>query len=702
MSEDGDGTEDSSPGFGPADQALDAAFDEAEIGAAYGVRQVVERNPEALLQEPGQTTNSFDSIDRSELREHYGIIRTFFKRRAGSYQSLQRQLTQAWLGETYDRYLTRTVRRMGKMFAAVAVLCVGLAVTLVVGARVGEISGLSELAAIPLSDVAAATALISVGAGIISAGLYWSWYRVYRLRTRIAQRRREINYNLPFAVTFMYALARAGVSFDQILNRLGESQETYGAISQEYDRVVRDMEMFGNNLYIGMNNLRAVTPSDELKRLTDDLMTVLETGGSLTDFLRDEVDMQLQAATDEQETFIEQLELLSEVFIVGFVAAPLFVLVVLIVISFLGGNTVPVISLLVYVAIPLALAGFVVLVDALSQPFRATAAKFTAPERFPLNTGPDPPEWGQQYEQDKRLTGIRKRIIARLRQAQQSPGQALVFSVPIALAVPLAGIWLGEFPSTLSALLASPVSGTIALAVAPLAIATTPVILVYEYRSRREESFKQRFPVLLELLAASNRRGLSLTKGLDIVTESAEGRVATELQRLRNDIRWNADTAAAFEAFGERIKIPELGRTMKLIAEGSRATSDLHPVLAVAATDTTERIRLQQQRKQTLQTYLVIVIIGFLVYLLVVLMLSANFLEPIEVLKAAEGEGTTGPISLASIPVDRLRLVLFHSALIQGFASGVLAGKLAEDSLYSGLKYGLGLVLIAATAFTVV
>lgn len=702
MSEDRDGTEDRTFGIGPGDDTLDTAFDEAEIGAAYGVRRISERNPEAVLQEPSQTTNTFERIGRSELREHYGIVRTFFKRRARSYQTFQRQLTQAWLAETYDRYLTRTIRRMVAVFVAVAVLCVCLTVGLVGGARAGYIPALRAWATVPLGSVATATALTSVSAGVVSAGLYWAWYRVYRLRTRVTQRRREIDYNLPFAVTFMYALSRAGVSFEQILTRLADSQSTYGAISQEYDRVVRDMEMFGNNLYIGMDNLRAVTPSEELKRLTDDLMTVLETGGDLSEFLRDEVDMQLQAATEKQETFIEQLELLSEVFIVGFVAAPLFVLVVLIVISFLGGNTVPVISLLVYVAIPLALAGFVVLVDALSQPFRATPVKFTGGNSFPTTTGPDAPEWGEQYEQDKRLTGIRKRLAARLRQAQRRPGQAFVFSVPIALTVPITGLWLGEFPGTLSALLASPVSGTIALAVIPLAIATTPVILVYEYRARQEATFKRRFPVLLELLAASNRRGLSLTKGLDIVTDSAEGRVATELRRLRNDIRWNADTASAFEAFGERIRIPELGRTMKLIAEGSRATSDLHPVLAVAALDTTERIRLQQQRKQTLQTYLAIVIIGFLVYLLVVLMLAANFLEPIEVLRAAETSETAGPISLASIPVERLRLVLFHSALIQGFASGVLAGKLAEDSLYSGLKYGLGLVLIAAAAFTVV
>ena len=189
----------------------------------------------------------------------------------------------------------------------------------------------------------------------------------------------------------------------------------------------------------------------------------------------------------------------------------------------------------------------------------------------------------------------------------------------------------------------------------------------------------------------------------DPTADSTGDRIDTELKQLRNDIRWNADVAEAFEAFGDRLSSPVLTRTVKLVAEGSRATSDLHAVLSVAATDTAERARLERKRRQALQSYVAIVVIGFLVYLLVVSMLSTSFLEPIETYSAEVSPAVdSGPVSLGAIPVDRLRTLLFHSALIQGFGSGLLAGKLAEDSLYAGLKYAVGLVVLAVVVFALV
>jgi len=288
---------------------------------------------------------------------------------------------------------------------------------------------------------------------------------------------------------------------------------------------------------------------------------------------------------------------------------------------------------------------------------------------------------------------VRNRLGAQLARVRDDPWRALLFSVLVAAAVPVAAVLTGAVAPGYEALLSRPVAVTTALAAAPVVVAATPVAVVYEYRRRQELAFRQRFPDLLQLLAASNRRGLSLSRALDIVTESASGRLGEELRRLRNDIEWNADLPGAFEAFGDRLVSPTLTRTVNLVAEGSRATSDLHLVLEVAATDTAERARLKRERRQTLQSYLVIVVVGFLVYLLVVLLMAASFLAPLERVGAAGATADAGPISLGEVPVDQLRVVLFHSALIQGFGSGVLAGKLAENSLYSGLKYGVGQAL---------
>ena len=708
----GPGADESAAGAGTPDRDGDEEYWEqygehpesdeepaTEFQAGYGGRQRTERALQG--QEPSA---GLRELTRADLREHYGPFRTLFKRREQQYTTLQRRLEQARLGETFDRYLARLVRRMSYIVAASAVVGVvaGLAaLALGPGALPGPLGALGPGS----PGLAGAAFALSLGAGLLGAGLYWVWHRVLRIRLRIAGRRREINHNLPYAVTFMFALSRAGVGFDRVVARLADSTGTYGAAAEEFDRVVREVEMFGNDLYTGLENLRGVTPSNELRRVADDITVVLETGGDLADYLRDEIDDQLENAVAEQESLIEQLEVLSEVFVVGFVAAPLFVLVVLLVVAFLGAETLTAMAAVVYVVVPLALAGFYVLVDAVSGPLTERAVSFT-PGRGGVSPPPaseDEPEWRDAYERARERANLRDRVRRTVAGVRDEPWRALLFSVPVATLVPAVAVLSGAVSPTLSALVAEPVGVTTVLAVVPALVALAPVAAVYEYRTRQERAIRERFPGLLELLATSNRRGLSLTRGLDIVADSASGRLAAELQRLRNDIKWNADLPGAFEAFGDRLVSPTLTRTVKLIAEGSRATSDLYLVLDVAATDIAERVRLRRERRRTLRTYLVIVVVGFLVYLLVVLLLAANFLDPIEAAATSvAGTGAAGPVSLAAVPVDELRVVLFHSALIQGFGSGLLAGKLAENSLYSGLKYGIGLAVLAVIAFTVV
>jgi flagellar protein FlaJ len=673
----------------------------AEFQAGYGGNQQTERALQG--QEPAA---GLRDLSRADLREHYGPFRTLFKQREGVYTGFQRRLQQARVGETFDQYLARLVRRMAYIVAASAVVSViaGLSV-LVLGP--GSLPGPLATQALSGPALAGVTLALCVGAGLLGVGLYWVWHRVLKLRLRVAGRRRDIAYNLPYAVTFMFALSRAGVGFDRVVTRLADSTETYGAAAEEFDRVVRDVEMFGNDIYTGLENLRTVTPSDELRRVADDITVVLETGGDLAEYLHDEIDDQLENAVAEQESFIEQLELLSEVFVVGFVAAPLFVLVVLLVVAFLGAGTLTAMAAVVYVVVPLGLVGFYVLVDAVSGPFKERAVSFTPGRQSgsPPPAGEDDPEWRAAYERAREHTSFRDRVRETVAGVGDEPWRVFLFSVPVAALLPVVAVLAGVAAPTLPALVADPVGVTTALAVVPVLVAVTPVAVVHEYRRRQERALQERFPALLEMLATGNRRGLSLARGLDIVADSASGRLATELQRLRNDIKWNADLPGAFEAFGDRLVSPTLTRTVKLLAEGSRATSDLYLVLDVAATDIAERVRLRRERRRTLQTYLVIVVVGFLVYLLVVLLLAANFLEPVEAASASvatAGAAASGPVSLAAIPVEKLRVVLFHSALIQGFGSGLLAGKLAENSIYSGLKYGIGLVVVAVIAFTVV
>ena len=53
----------------------------------------------------------------------------------------------------------------------------------------------------------------------------------------------------------------------------------------------------------------------------------------------------------------------------------------------------------------------------------------------------------------------------------------------------------------------------------------------------------------------------------------------------------------------------------------------------------------------------------------------------------------------ANLRIGLYRAVFFHSVLIQGIGSGLLAGKLAENDILAGLKYSIGLTLLTMVVF---
>jgi flagellar protein FlaJ len=98
-----------------------------------------------------------------------------------------------------------------------------------------------------------------------------------------------------------------------------------------------------------------------------------------------------------------------------------------------------------------------------------------------------------------------------------------------------------------------------------------------------------------------------------------------------------------------------------------------------------------------------VVIIGFLVYLMVIVFLDTGYLQPIEDIAAETGDDVANaPVSLTEVPTETYRMLLFHSVLIQAVGTGFIAGKLADDSVQSGLKYSIALVAVTLLTFTII
>ncbi|WP_255148905.1 type II secretion system F family protein [Halorarius halobius] len=674
---------------------------------------VVEGPPTEYGIEHVATERPIDDDERRRLHEEYGRIRTYFKLRPRNYRRVQRSLNQARMGATYDEYLADTLR-----YALVAALVGGL-VGLLVASQLAALGAFEALTA-PVSGLGGGVVTVLaanktlVGGGVLTlllGGLAGAgaWVgRYYYPTTVVSARRQNIDIVLPHAIVYMYALSHGGMGLVEIMRSLADADDVYGEVAHEFEMIVTDVDLFGSDIYTALQNARNLTPSENFEQFLDDLIGVLDSGADVTAFFETEAETYLREAEEEQEEFLETLSLLAEVFIVGFVAAPLFLIVTLVVISLIGGGVVPQITTLVYLVIPLAMVAFLVLVDVLSQPFEQVRS---VPDVVEYDR-PTPPEQDDD-DPDERLTayaGRQRRLRVRdllsdpLPSIEANPLLSLVVTMPLALVTAAVFVATGAVVPSLAAMLADPVRTTVGLAVVPFLVVAVPLTLFHEMKRRRETEIARRFPDTLNVLSSANKMGIPLTDALGLVARWSEGVVASEIETVRNDITWNHDVTAALLAFANRLHVPQLARTMKLLADGIRSSGDLSRVLAIAAEDTRNRAKMERARRRELSSYVAVVVIGFLVYLLVVVMLDASFLAPVGAVSgdpAAPGDPEL-PVSFVSVPVPVYTAVFFHSALIMGVGAGLLAGKLADNDTLSGLKYAILMVVVTLAAFLVI
>ena len=657
--------------------------------------------PEYELEQYFPESAELSEDEREKLREQHGYFRTYFREQPDRFRGLQRWLNQARFGVTYDVYLAATARY------AIGGSIVGLVLGVVLAAQLtamGAFTPVTELALVgsvlqPIIGPLAAFVVGLLGLAVVGGGTAAARY--YYPRLLVNQRERNIDVLLPHSIVYMYALSHGGMNTFEVIKEVAEAEDVYGEVARECDMIVRDVDVFGNDLFTAIRNARNLTPSDNLEQFFDDLLSVLDSGGDLTTFLEDGSEKYMERARTEQQSFLDALATLSEIFVVAFVAAPLFVVVTMMMLSLLGNvGTLP-LALIVYIAVPFGMAGFLVAISVLSEPYKQPSHELQLEDRSPAvpDGGVTAHPHFEVFRRIRRKAWLQERLADPTALFRAKPIATLLVTVPLTLLGLGAIVTTGLAEPTVEAFIAEPVSTTALLVIAPFLAVATPLSVFHELARRRDREIAERLPDALDILASANQMGVGLTEGLDLVARNLSGRLSTELQRVGNDIRWNNDIQRALLGLADRLQVSQLTRTCKILAEGSRSTRDLHRVLDIAAEDTRHRYRLARDRQQTLSSYTAVVVIGFLVYLAVIVIINESFLGPIT--GSGLVSGNAGPVSISGNAVAAYRTLFFHSAIMQGIGTGLITGKLSDNQVLTGLKYSIALVLVALAVFVV-
>jgi len=636
------------------------------------------------------------------------IVYQWIKRDPVRFNSLHADMISARIGMTPQQYVWRALKTASLAGVAFAALGFFASLTLTLPSMNGRI-GITNVFDIQM-PVFFDTLYPSAYMGVIILVLSFiiGTYLGYALLMRIpgiekTNRAIKINMTLHNAVAYMYAMRKGGAQLMPIFQSLSERADIYGEVALEFRQIVRDADFFGYDVVTAIRHLSETTPSEKLKLFLEDLLSVIDGGGDMGEFLSMRVRMYQEEARFEQKQFLNILSLVAEGYVTLFVAGPLFLIIIMVVMGMTGGTAVLQLSLVTYAILPIGSLIFIVLIDLISikaeKTERYTTVKWL--RAYPDITVVTKADEGHQHEQLKKYDRIRsfaEHIRHPLDSFITNVDHTLYITVPIAilyivsvfLRVPLyrdIDVYLGVVDDHI---------------IIALLIILVPYAIFYEIWSRKVLGIQALVPDFLERLSGINQVGLTIAQAIAIMVNTNLGLLSYEIRRIKRDMEWGANFTEALVRFEQRVSTPAIARTVTLITKASEMSGQISEVLSIASSDAKMSEALKKERLTEMFIYTAIVYLSFFVFLFVVAVLTTQFL-PILADIELEGAAASGTLSgFGSIPLATFSRLLYHACLMQALFSGLIAGQMGESSLAAVVKHSCILLIIALVTFNVI
>ncbi len=268
----------------------------------------------------------------------------------------------------------------------------------------------------------------------------------------------------------------------------------------------------------------------------------------------------------------------------------------------------------------------------------------------------------------------------------ENPLYAMILSIPAAIIFLLFGLY--AYWGTIR--IDDVVIFTVLIAVAP------PGFAQY-YRYTRIRRIEECFPAFIRDLAEIKRSGMTIPRGLRAVAKGEYGALTPEIKKMDAMVSWGIPFEETLQDFAKRVKTPLVARTVSLIVQAERAGANVPDILEVAAKDAREIKALEDERRGGMAIYVAICYLASFVFLFVIMVLSAFFLPVMSEAGAAVGEG--GAFFLREFDPMVYTRLFFHTAIVQAFVSGLVAGQMGEGEITAGLKHSVILILLVYLAF---
>lgn len=136
----------------------------------------------------------------------------------------------------------------------------------------------------------------------------------FLIGSRIANRRNQLERELPFSLSELSVLASTGMSPIQLVRRMAQRQHD-PAMTQEFKSVIYSTDVQGKDLITALSETARECPSTPVRESFWDLANMIHQGGDLDEYLRNKSDDILKLRRLVQHEFIERLTTFLDMYV---------------------------------------------------------------------------------------------------------------------------------------------------------------------------------------------------------------------------------------------------------------------------------------------------------------------------------------------------------------------------------------------------
>jgi archaeal flagellar protein FlaJ len=154
---------------------------------------------------------------------------------------------------------------------------------------------------------------------------------------KAANRKGPIDRNMPYITNFLTLLSSSNVPPSMIFKSMSNIS-TLKEVRLEFSNVVRDVEIFGNDLMSAVNENARLAASDQLRDVLIGYVATIRTGGNPAEYLKVTSEKITRERITKLDSMLESLSAMAEIYVMLLVAAPLLFVVLFVTLGMIGGG----------------------------------------------------------------------------------------------------------------------------------------------------------------------------------------------------------------------------------------------------------------------------------------------------------------------------------------------------------------------------